>query len=290
MLHALSFLVSLVMITLASCPTSTYAASEVQQEPCSFAFSGVVLNRGGNPTLTAFNNWLSQHSQYPTNPSYHESYQALSDYLSHHSTCIAWTCSAPFVKALQNNSEQLVAVPLLHGQPLYYSLTITRTNRTETHLADFNNAILAYSDSLSNSGFIAPAYALKKQQIDIKTHFRLLMHTGLHQDTIRAVAAGLADVGNVDSYIYEEFIKQHPDIASKLKVIDRLGPYPFTPIVAGKNIAPETLLRIKQALLGMHKDRQGKVILNQLGLDGFVERPESFYEPVAHMLNELDSQ
>ena len=254
----------------------------------SFVVSGVLLNQGNNPLMSRFSQWLAKHSGLRLSTRYADSYQSLSDQLRQQPNALAWTCGAPFVEDHVANGQQLVAVPLFKGAPVYHSLVITRRGRQEKSLADFKGQGFAYADPRSNSGYIAPAYALKKNGIDIKTYFRYRMHTGLHEYAIEAVLFGLADVANIDEYVLVEYFKTHPDANKRLAIIERFGPYPFTPIVAAKGVPKETIVRLQRALLGMRENKEGAEILAHFGLDGFVTKDASFYEPIATMLRELN--
>lgn len=263
---------------------SLLLVDRVEAGHANISYSGVVLDQGNNPVLTQFTGWLSRKSGHPLGISYKESYQAISDDLREHRDSFAWTCGVPFVEDHDRDGQQLIAVPLFRGQPSYYSVTVARSERSETKLADFKGKVLAYSDPRSNSGFVAPSAALRKQGFKINEHFRFLLHTGLHQGSIDAVLNGLADVANVDEYILVEHLKMHPEDGSRLKVLERFGPFPFTPIVAGRDVSQEVIQRFQDALVVMHEDKEGAAILNKLGLDGFVLKPNSFYQPIRDML------
>ena len=253
----------------------------------SLVFSGVVLEQGHNPLLKRFTQWLAHKSDYPLTTQFTDSYQGLSDVLRENPTALAWTCGVPFVEDHAADKQQLIAVPVFHGAPTYRSFVMTRAGRTEKTLADFKGQVFAYSDPRSNSGFVAPAYALKQQGIDIHQHFRYLMHTGLHEYSLEALLSGQADVANIDEYVVVEYFKANPDAKDKFVILEKLGPFPFTPIVAGKAVPESTIKRMQQALVGMHTDEEGAVMLQQFGLDGFVVKPISFYQPVADMLKAI---
>ncbi|MDX8387459.1 MAG: phosphate/phosphite/phosphonate ABC transporter substrate-binding protein [Ghiorsea sp.] len=249
------------------------------------AFSGVVLDQGNNTVLNQFTQWLSTKADYNLQPSYQDSYQAITDYLLEHKKCMAWTCGAPFVEDYLKYGQVLIATPLFQGKPTYYSLVITKKGRHEKTLADFKGKTFAYSDPRSNSGFLSPSYELKKQGITISKHFSLMIHTSLHEGSINAVLNGLADVANVDEYILVQYLKAHPEAKDKVVVLEQYGPYPFTPIVAGSNIDPQVVTRLQQALITMHEDPEGEKLLKKLGLDGFVVKAFSFYQPILDMLD-----
>ena len=279
MLKSLIHILSLLAFVVAS----TSAAAESSK----LAFSGVVLEQGNNTALNNFTQWLAKKVNYPLEPSYKDSYQGITDYLQEHKQYLAWTCGAPFVQDHQRYGQQLIAIPLFKGSPTYHSLVISKQGRVEKALLDFKGKTFAYSDDRSNSGFVVPSYALKQHGIDIHQYFRLLLHTGSHQASIDAVLNDLVDVANVDEYILVEYLKSHPEDKGKLAILERFGPFPFTPIVAGRGTPPDVVKRLQQALLSMSNDKEGKQILDKLGLDGFVVKPVSFYQPIADMLKEL---
>ncbi len=282
--HSFKTLLPLLLLTLTSCipAQSAYAVESARLD-----FSGVILDQGYNPLLEHFTAWLAKHADYPLTTSYTENYQAITDDLQQHPASLAWTCGAPFVEDHAADGQILVAVPLFHGKPTYHSITITRTGRTEKSLLDFKGQVLAYSDPRSNSGFVVPAFALHEHGIDIHKYFRLLLNTGRHEASIVAVLAGLADVANVDEYILVQYLVSHPQARGELIQLKQYGPFPFTPIVAGRATPPETIKRLQQALLDMAHDTEGRKILDKLGLDGFVIKPASFYQPIANMLQAI---
>ena len=280
------------MITVLACICMTLPAPGAHaEEPVSHAhtlvISGVVLDQGSNALDSRFTQWLAKHSGLRLSVRYADSYQSLSNTLRKQPDALGWTCGAPFVEDHAADGQQLVAIPLFKGKPLYHSLVIARSGRQEKSLADFKGQVFAYSDPRSNSGYVAPSYALKQAGIDIKSHFRYLMRTGLHEHSIEAVLGGIADVANVDEYVVVEYLKAHPEARKQLAIIEQFGPYPFTPVVAGKGVPKETIARLQRALIGMHEDKEGAKILAGLGLDGFVTREAAFYQPIAAMLHFL---
>jgi len=274
----------LLSLSIAAC---VYVQPVHSTESAHMNFSGVILDQGDNSALKHFTHWLANQANYALSTNYNENYQAITDDLYQHPTSLAWTCGAPFVEDHANDGQILLAVPLFHGKSTYHSITITRAGRPEKSLLDFKGQILAYSDPRSNSGFVVPAFVLHQQGVDIHKYFRLLLHTSLHEASIDAVLGGLADVANVDEYILVQYLKAHPDAASKLIQLKEYGPFPFTPIVAGRDTPAVAVKQLQQALLNMSDDIQGKQILNQLGLDGFIIKPVSFYQPIATMLQAL---
>jgi len=65
-------------------------------------------------------------------------------------------------------------------------------------------------------------------------------------------------------------------------------PYPFTPIVAGKSLSKKNLNKIAKALINMTHNNEGKKILSEFYLDGFVVKKPEFYQPISNMLKAVE--
>ena len=266
-----------------------FAGRSIAAAPLSHAFvvTGVVVNSGNANRLEHFTHLLSENAHYPMHVVYASSYTELSNILREHPDSIGWACGAPFVEDHRAYGQQFVAVPLFRGKPLYHSLIMARKGRKEKRLVDFKGEVLAYSDMRSNSGFVSPAYALYRENIDISKYFRLLINAGSHENSIESLLSGLADVAAVDEYVWVEYAKAHPEAADKLQVLESMGPYPFTPIVAGPGVDLADMKRLQDALTTMKAGTRGKAALGYLGLDGFVVEPVTFYAPIEKMLDAI---
>jgi len=268
------------------------ARLQVGTDPASspFVVSGVVTNQHTKTMLTSFVEWLSVTSGYRMHLAYARDYTDLSRILRENPNAIGWTCGAPYVEDHQRDGQQLVSIPLFNQQPTYHSLVLTQKNRPEHSLSDFRNGVLVYSDSRSNSGFLAPSVALKRQGINIYEHFRLMLDAGNHEGSLQALVNHLADVAAVDEYIWVDFLRRHPEQAATLKEVERFGPFPFTPIVAGTQVAPKTIFHLQDALEKMADDPRGRAVLDTFHLDGFVVRDDAFYQPIRDALKFMEGR
>ena len=262
------------------------AGTESGQHP--FVVSGVVVNSGASKLFDSFVGYLSAESGYPMRPVFVDSYSELSILLRDHPDAVGWTCGAPFVEDNIKDGQQLVSIPLFNGKPFYHSLIMCPVGRPENSLAEFKGQVFVYSDPRSNSGFLSPSYRLEQQNIDIMKHFRVMVHAGNHERSIDALLNGLADVAAIDEYVWVEYSKAHPQVVNKLKVIERNGPYPFTPLVAGTGVPASVVGHLRDALRNMPRSSTGQHLLQSFGLDGFVEQPVGFYRPIQDMMNTMN--
>lgn len=253
-----------------------------------FVISGVVLNSSNSAKINDLVAMIERKTHYPLKAFFVDSYDRLSKLLRDNPDALGWTCGFPFVEDSDKDQQQLVAVPLYKGKPLYKSLIVSRKTSPGKSLADFKGKIFVYSDPRSNSGYLAPSYLLSQQGTTIDEFFRLKIRAGSHEKSIEAIYRGLADVGAIDQYIWDIYTQKRPELLEKLHVIQESGPYPFTPIVAGKNVASDTLKKIRRALTEMETEE-----LNQFKadfkMDGFVVKEKTFYQPIKDMITRANN-
>jgi len=253
-----------------------------------FIVSGVIKNSGNAELIKQFTRFIANESGYPLHVVYVNTYSQLSRRLHNDPYAIGWTSGTPYVQDYQSYGQQLIAVPLYHDKPTYHSVILTRHDQTEKTLADFKGKVLAYSDPRSNSGFLSPKFALHQQGINIKQHFRLLINAGNHEGSIESLLSGIADVAAIDEYVWEAYYKADPNALTLLREVERMGPYPFTPIVAGNKVSNTNIEKILLALNTMHNSEEGEKILLEFSLDGFVGKQPMFFQPIKDMLNAVD--
>ena len=114
-----------------------------------------------------------------------------------------------------------------------------------------------------------------------------MIHAGSHERSIEALMGRLADVAAVDEYVWVEYVKQYPQAQDMLVELERMGPFPFTPIVASAEVSKKDVVRLNKSLVEMKKSKQGRQHLKKFGLDGFVKVDKDFYAPIEDMLNEI---
>lgn len=205
-----------------------------------------------------------------------ESYQEIMDMLFSDQLDVAWICGYPYV--LHQPRLRLLAVPLYRHKPLYQSYLI-RPAGTQVKVhgwGDLRGKVLAYSDPLSNSGWLVPQVQLTGAGIKPGELKRAFFAHG-HRNVAEAVAARLADAGAIDGYVWETMLQQKIPAAAQTEVVWKSDLYGFPPLVVRQSDAhPQTDL-LQRLLLGMPLDAGGQSLLRALNLDGFtVSKPALF--------------
>ncbi len=210
-------------------------------------------------------------------------YQEITALLVSRQLDAAWICGYPFV-AYRADLE-LVAVPVWNGQTLYQSYIIAGQNVDAEGLKDLSGTVHAYSDPDSNSGYLVTRAALVELGVRPASFFRQTFFTYGHRNVIRAVAAGLADSGSVDGYVYEVLRETEPDLVKTTRVIARSEWLGFPPVACPMAEAGSaSTARLRNALVRMSEIPSGRKVLNLLKLDGFRNEPATLFDGIAGKL------
>ena len=171
---------------------------------------------------------------------------------------------------------------------LYRSYAIVPSSDTQSaSIADLGGKIYAFSDPDSNSGWLVPNSQLFRLGKDPATFFRKTFFTWAHRRVVDAVAAGVAQGGSVDGYVWDTLQIHHPELTKKTRVAHKSEQYGFPPLVTRSKLSEEDFIRLQAVLVGMRTNPAGKNLLQKLNLDGFQIAPDSVFAGIAanmHML------
>jgi phosphonate transport system substrate-binding protein len=192
----------------------------------------------------------------------------------------AWICGFPFV-AYQPRLA-LVAAPIWRGGNTYQAYLITQADRKAAEIDELKGDTHAFSDPDSNSGFLVTRALLIERGHRPDAFFAKSFFTHGHRNVVRAVAAGLAQSGSVDGYVWEVMTETEPDLTRRTRVIWRSEWMGFPPIATSiLNAGNPQLARLQAALLQMAGDPVGRRVLSLLRLDGFARAEAHLFDGIA---------
>lgn len=229
--------------------------------------------------LSRWGKYLSARSDVEVEFVARDSYQSILDLLFSSQLDAAWVCGYPYVRF--ESALQLLAVPHFQGQPTYQAYLI-RSTEAPFHVngwPDLKDRVLAYSDPLSNSGWLVAQVQLAKAGLtprDLRKGF----FTHSHRNVAEAVAARLAQAGSIDGYVWETMKAQGMPAVSKTEVVWKSEHFGFPPLVMRRNDDPLRLGKLKQALLDMQEDKVGRDLLASLNLSAFATGAPSLFDSI----------
>lgn len=202
---------------------------------------------------------------------------------------MAFVCSGPYVSGKREFGMEIIAVPLCHGEKVYYSYFITPKEGGVRSFDELRGKIFAFTDPLSNTGYMVPVYYLTRRNETPESFFSKTFFTHSHDRSIEAVARGLADGAAVDSLIYDFMKLNKTELTEKTTVIEKSPPYGIPPVVVSPEMEPEMKKKLKRVFLSIHENQRGKAILAKLRIDRFIEGNDEDYNTVRELENFLQS-
>ncbi len=208
-----------------------------------------------------------------------ESYQSVLDLLFGGQVDAAWICGFPYVRF--QSSLNLLNVPLYQGVPSYQAYLIRSRSASAVinGWADLAGKVLAYSDPLSNSGWLVAQVQLAQAGLSPKELRRSFFAFG-HSNVAEAVAAGLAQAGAIDGYVWETMQKQSISAIEQTQVVWKSEPFGFPPLVTLKNASHPALSALQKTLNEMGSDVKGQELLKALNLSGFTLGSASLFDSI----------
>jgi len=212
-----------------------------------------------------------------------KTYQEVNDLVRKNSVDAAFVCSLAYIEGKDQFGMELLAVPIVRGEPRYYSYIIVPNDSSIKSLEELKGKTFAYTDPLSNSGKLSPEYMIAQLGENPETFFKLTFFTYSHDKSIQAVAEKMVDGAAVDSLVWDFKNATDPDFTSRTKIISKSPPYGIPPLVVSKDIDPILKEKLGKILLQMHEDKKGIEILDRIMIDRFSEDNDSLYNSVREM-------
>jgi phosphonate transport system substrate-binding protein len=207
-------------------------------------------------------------------------YQEISALLLAGQVDAAWICGYPYVQ--YRDQLELLAVPVWQGMPLYRSYVIVSAGRSATTFDDLAGDVHAFSDPDSNSGFLVTRDLLADRGVGPEVFFSHFFYAYGHRNVVRAVAAGLAQSGSVDGYVWEVLRESEPELTRPTRVLRKSELLGFPPIAASRarsKLPPNS--QLADAFLQMPWHVQGQRVLAALRLDGFAPGDDALFDTIA---------
>ncbi len=268
---------------LAATPGS--ASHEASGKPIRFGLTAVVVQENLR-FLDSWASYLGEKLDRPVEFVRRRSYREVMDLLESGRIDFAWICGFPFVQYREPEILDLLTVPVFAGAPLYHSYIIVHRDSEIRDLSQLEGRVFAFSDPESNSGFLYPQFLLAQRGKTIEAYFRQTFFTYNHAETIEAVAEMVADGGAVDSYIWDYLAVMRPEITNQTRIIQTSPSFGFPPLVSRRGIDTALIAHMKDVLLGMSNDADGKRFLDGLMLDSFQETEPDLFSSIRRMASD----
>jgi len=183
-----------------------------------------------------------------------------------------------------------VAVPKAAGKSVYHSLIIVHASSPARRLEDLKGTRFAFTDPLSNTGYLYPVFRLAQMGADPSGFFSSTLFSGSHDRSILAVHRKLVDAAAVDDLVYNRIVVPNSPYSSQLRIVETSPDLAMPPVVAPTSAPAEERARYRRFFLTLSEAPEGRARLAALGFDGFVAGVDEHYAPIRRMRETADAR
>jgi phosphonate transport system substrate-binding protein len=182
--------------------------------------------------------------------------------------------------------KRLGVVPLarpvdLNNSSTYRGYIFVRKNSGIRTARDMKGKKMAFVEKATTAGYIYPLAYLRENGIaDIDRYFGGYFFAGSHDAAIEAVLNGKADVGAAKHDMYDRVRKEDPRVDRELVILAESPWVPSNGLCVRKGLDEALKQRLKQALLSIDADPEGRAVLQKFGAVKFIETTVQDYQPV----------
>jgi phosphonate transport system substrate-binding protein len=179
---------------------------------------------------------------------------------------------------------EVVARPVaLDNSSTYCGLIFVRKDGRIRNVRDMRGKRFAFVDRATTAGYVFPQEYFRKHGIpDCRAYLKECYFTGTHEDAVRDVLDGKADVGAAKNTVFQRLAKEDPRVREKLTVLARSLDVPENAIALRSDLDPPVRSRLKEVLLNMHRDPEGKRVLERFEAREFIETTDRDYDVVVN--------
>ncbi len=195
--------------------------------------------------------------------------------------------SGTYVRARRKGAVEPIAVPKARGSTSSQGLLVVRKDSPCQSLGDLKGRSLACSSAESTHGSLMPLYAIFLMGEDPERFFASTLYTHSQGRSITSVAYGFVDGAAVSSRALAEAVERTPEVAASLRVIARSAEFGASPIVASERASTHLRERVREVLLAMEEDDEGREVLKALRYDSFEPVSPEAYRVIEEMQDAL---
>ncbi|MBU4261390.1 MAG: phosphate/phosphite/phosphonate ABC transporter substrate-binding protein [Proteobacteria bacterium] len=169
----------------------------------------------------------------------------------------------------------------LDGTSTYYGMIFVRKDSGIHNAADMRGKRFAFVDKATTAGWLLPMHYFAENGIeDYYTYFSETYFTGTHEDAIYDVLNGKADIGAAKNTVFSRLAQTDSKVQEQLQILATSPVVPANALAVRKDLGESLKLKLKNALLQMDQDVEGRQVLHEFGARRFIPTTDNDYAPV----------
>ena len=202
---------------------------------------------------------------------------------------VCWMCGWPYALRADGPSPglDLLAAPVMAhprylDRPVYFSDVVVRADSRYKAFEDLRGAAWAYNEPMSHSGYNVVRHFMAARSIHGR-FFGPVVESGSHQASIDLIVNRGVDGSAIDSTVLEAIIRRQPELGSRLRVIETIGPSPAPPWVMRSTLSEDLRDALRTQFATMHESAAGLAILHSAAVKRFDAVGDRHYDAIRVM-------
>jgi len=167
------------------------------------------------------------------------------------------------------------------GSSTYYGMIFVRKDSGIHNAAAMRGKRFAFVDKATTAGWLLPMHYFKENGIeDYPTFFSETYFTGTHEDAIYDVLRGKADIGAAKNTVFARLAESDSKVQEQLQILATSPEVPANALAVRKDLDESLKRKLKNALLQMDQDAEGRKVLHGFGASRFLSTTADDYAPV----------
>lgn len=177
--------------------------------------------------------------------------------------------------------EALARPEYLDGTSTYHGLLFVRRDSGIRNAKDMKGKRFAFVDKATTAGWLLPMHYFKEQGIDDpQSWLKESYFTGTHEGAIYDVLNKKADIGAAKNTVFQRLAATDPRLSKELVILARSPDVPENAFCVREDLDSALKAKLKQTLLDMDKEEDGREILKVFGAARFIPTTRADYAPV----------
>jgi phosphonate transport system substrate-binding protein len=221
-------------------------------------------------------------------------YQGLLDAMQEGSIDFGWLPPVVALRAMGRLQVVPIVLPVRNGVSVYSTALFARSGSRLKNVSDLVGVRAAWVDRQSAAGYIVIRSHLQSMGISLDRAFRNNLFMGTHDQVVRAVLQGEADVGATFLYMNSDPLGSHPVNVlhaawgdADVQIITHAGPIPSDVMGASPHVPDTVVCVVQQAMLSKSHPALAAAARALFRADNFAEPLVEHLAPLGKLLSSI---
>jgi phosphonate transport system substrate-binding protein len=180
-----------------------------------------------------------------------------------------------------------VARPEKGGISSYRGIVIVRKDSGFRKIEDLKGKTFDFVSNGTSAGYVFPLALLRQRKIDPGTFFSGTTYAGKHEIALAKVLNKEIDGAAMKDVVFETQAKSDPRVNAELIVLHKSESFPDATFMFRKETSAPVIKAVRQVLLAMEKDTDGKPVLRSIGADRFIYTDNNDFAYLSKLMKQM---